>query len=357
MYLLQAAFWDQNIMDLIKGIKDVLPDQQLIGVARQIGAILALLYLSYKAYAMIVGEGRLEVLPLFRPFIIAMVIINFSTLTTILDLPAKGSETYVEPKFRRSIDDVEKAMMTKSELYDKLWTKLLENVNEMKLAYGGSDTENGTILEKGANMVTGGAYDKLSNIGAYFVVFEKMLWVKVTLVFQSFVMWIVTGVFKGMMYCIFFIQLLLLYILQCLGPISIAFSVSGPFKDSWAHWIARYIAVSFYSTIAFIALNISFAILYYGITQENDRIQNLIDSKYSIEQFVAMITHVDSFIGYLLIALVTCVAGILSIPVISTWIISTTGAGGVVFNTVTKAVSTAATMPAKAAGSLSKAVN
>ena len=59
-------FWDPNIMDLIRGIQLQLGSGEFIAIAKEVAAILSLMYLSVKAYAMILGEGRLEIMQLFR---------------------------------------------------------------------------------------------------------------------------------------------------------------------------------------------------------------------------------------------------------------------------------------------------
>src|ERR1700712_2956829 len=84
-------FWDNNIADLITGIKDSLPNQQLTSIAKEAAAVFSLLYLSIKAYAMMIGEGKFEIMPLFRPFIITLVIVNFGLYTTIAGYPGSAS--------------------------------------------------------------------------------------------------------------------------------------------------------------------------------------------------------------------------------------------------------------------------
>src|SRR5690606_39438962 len=54
--LLQAAdpinpFWDENLLDLIEGIRDAIGDGQIPTIARQIAAILTLIYFSVKSFA------------------------------------------------------------------------------------------------------------------------------------------------------------------------------------------------------------------------------------------------------------------------------------------------------------------
>src|SRR5690606_1159992 len=134
-------------------------------------------------------------------------------------------------------------------------------------------------------------------------------------------------------YCIFFIELILLHVLVILGPLSFAFSIAGAFKDSWVTWTARYISVSFYTFIGFIVLNIALAIIMYGLHQEIDRLEQIMAIKDYKELFIKAINRSDSFIGFMLIAIVVALGGIISVPVITTWIIQTAGAGSAFFGT------------------------
>ena len=139
------------------------------------------------------------------------------------------------------------------------------------------------------------------------------------------------GLFKGICYCMFFIQLILKHIMLILGPISFAISIAGPFKDSWVQWTKRFIAISFYSTITYIVLNISFAIVQYGFEQEISRLQYILESEKVIEEFLAKVTDIGSYLGLLIIALLTTLGGILQIPTVAGWVVGGGDGGAVMF--------------------------
>jgi hypothetical protein len=349
-------FWDNNILDLIKGIKDSLPDQQLTTIAKEVAAVFALVYLSVKAYAMIIGEGRFEVMPLFRPFIITVVITNFSLFTEMVGYPGTASGEVGKTNFEANANIMDQDMDTKDKLTDELFKTLIENTTQLKDYYvqsGKADQGMGDQMADAAiNMMSLGASEALTELNAYVTVYEQLLWIKLSLWMQGFITWIVLGVFKGVCYCLFFLQLILLYVLGCLGPISFAFSIAGPFKDSWVQWVARYVAVSFYSTIGFIILNIACAIMNYGINQEISRLSQLLAKKDAVAEFIAAVEHVDNFIGYLFIAMVTAIAGIMSTPVVSSWIIGSVGAGTAFFSTFVNSAKTGGSVGTAVGGRL-----
>lgn len=347
-------FWDKNIFVLIKGIKDSLPEQQLTTIAKEVAAVFALVYLSVKAYAMIIGEGRFEVMPLFRPFIITVIITNFSLFTEMVGYPGTASGEIGKANFEANANIMDDNMATKDKLTDDLFKALIANTTELKDYYVQSNKgDQGTgeqMADAAINIMSLGTADALNELNAYVTVYEQLLWVKLSLWMQGFVTWMVLGLFKGICYALFFLQLVLLYVLGCLGPLSFAFSIAGPFKESWVQWVARYISVSFYSTIGYIILNISCAIMNYGVSQEIERLSQLLARKDAVAEFLASIEHVDNFIGYLFIAMVTAMAGIVSTPIVSSWIIGSVSAGTAFFGTFANTAKAGGSVTSTAAG-------
>lgn len=332
-------FWDQNILDLINGIKSVIPSSSLAGVARSVAAVLSLVYLSIRAYAMIVGEGKLEVMQLFRPFVITMVIINFGLFTALCDMPGNAAGNSAKANFEANATITGELYDRKVQLVDDLFNTIMENTNEIRKLYYDADADNSEWADV-KNAVSLGTREALLNMTASITVYEKLFWIKASVWLQNFVMWIVMGIFKGVCYCIFFIQLILMHILIMLGPLSFAFSIGGAFKDSWITWTSRYISVTFYTFVGFIVLNIALAILQYGLQQEVDRLSQILAIKDYQELFIKAVNRSDNFIGFLLIAVVVAIAGVVSIPIITTWIIQTAGAGNAFLGT---AIATART--------------
>ena len=348
MFLLDTLnpFWDQNILDLIQGIKSSLPSSSLAGIARSVAAVLSLVYLSVRAYAMIAGEGKLEVMQLFRPFVITMVIVNFGLFTSLCDMPGKAAGNAAKSQFEANAMLTGELYERKVQLVDDLLNEIMENKNEIRKLYYDADADNSAWCDV-KNTVSLGTREALLNLSASLTVYEKLIWINASIWLQNFIMWIVMGIFKGICYCIFFIELILLHILIILGPLSFAFSIGGAFKESWVTWTSRYISVTFYTFIGFIVLNIALAIIMYGLHQEIDRLTQILAIKDYKELFIKAVNRSDNFIGFMLIAIVVAIAGIVSIPVITTWIIQTAGAGnaflGTAVNTAKAGVSGATT--------------
>jgi hypothetical protein len=326
-HLLSARFWDPNVFELIEGIRNLLPKEGMVTVAREVAAVLSLVYLSIRAYAMILGEGKFEILQLFRPFVISLVIVNFPLYASLAGYPARAMGEGARAGFEAKAVLMEEKMAEKETLSDKLFQTMMEHTNQIAQLYKGDQGAGTGWLD----IATLGTSSLLAELTASITVYEQMLWAKLSLWIQNLIMWIVLAVFKGICYCIFFIQLILLHILLVLGPLSFAFSVAGAFRDSWVTWTARYISVTFFHTIGFMILNICTAIISYGLQQEVDRLNYVLSLKDAQTQFLAVASHTDNFIGFLFVALLTAMGGIASVPVIATWIIQTAGSGNVLF--------------------------
>lgn len=339
-----STFWDDNIFNLIEGIKAILPQSSAVQSAKQIAAILALIYFAYRAYMMLTGEGKLDISQLLKPFLISMAIINFSTVIDIISMPGKALDATGKANMEDMAQEVNMLYDQKNHLNDSLFTTLIHSTSEIKKGMEKTDgmDDRGAmdyIFAPGQNLT----YDLM----AYITIYEQLMYAKISLFIQGGITWLVIATFKGVCYCIFFIQMILLYILAFLGPFSFAFSLAGPFKNAWATWIGRYLAVSFYSLIAFIVINVALAIVKYGFMQEIQRLSAILAQSDNAEKFFAMVLRIDDFIGFLFIALVVAIAGIMSIPVASSWIIGTASTGGGFFGGVANSVKGTA----KAAGS------
>src|SRR5665213_1319120 len=125
-------FWDQNIMDLIHGIQMQLGSGEFISIAKEIAAVLSLIYLSVKAYAMILGEGRLDIMQLFRPFLITLVIVNFGLYANIAGGLGNAAANTEEGLFQANASHMDDLMYTKDSLSTSFWTRVLDSTSQIR---------------------------------------------------------------------------------------------------------------------------------------------------------------------------------------------------------------------------------
>ncbi len=309
-------FWDVHIIDLVNKLEVAAAGMSLITVAKEIAAAFSLIYIAVRAYAMIAGDGRLEVIPLFRPFLINLVILNMGTFMTILKAPGNQAENLMQTSFNLNAATINDLMDQKSALNETLVGRL----------YAVADSSSMTTHAMHEGDVFASVENAVYDAGISLELTARLVMLKAQLMLIQLITNVIMGVFKGVGYCLFFISVIILTILGILGPLAMAFSIGGAFKDSWIHWASKVIAVSFYKPIGYIILNISCAILNYGFQQEIDRLNNIVSTGDQAE-FISKVLHIDNYLGYLFIALIVAIAGVASTPLISTWFISTSGAG------------------------------
>lgn len=331
------AFWDENIMNLIEGIGSKLSEGDFIKEAQTIAGIFSLLYLSAKAYAMILGEGKLEIMPLFRPFLLTLVIVNFPLFGQIVSSVGSDTQSTAETSFKANAMQMDNLLALKQLKTDSI-IQIIE-VNKQAIEGNLSSASNNAMGVASASVINVPAQlQKLTNsLSSSLLIDVDLMWARISLFFQSLITWIALSLMKGVMYCLFFIQMIFMHILLIIGPITFAFSILGIFRDAWVEWVKRYITISFWGTIAFIVMNIVCTIVWYGLKQEVDRLtyilnqgRDLINPSVATYQavsqatatFFASLNHMDNFLGYLLIGLITAIGGIASTPLVASWIIS-----------------------------------
>lgn len=341
-------FWDTNIINLINGIAAEIPNSDLLSASKKIAGVLALLYFSFIAFKMLLGEEQFDVMKLARPFIIGLCIINFGTLVTILNLPENMGGSASKARFEASAKRLHEQAQVKDSLVRKIELSLFEKLNELQQKNIDKFSEDASIIDLGATVS-----QLMGNVTATITLYYQFANIRMSLWLQGMLNIIIIACFKATCYVIFFIQMILKYILIMLGPYSFAFSIAKPFSSSWSKWVTRYLSVSFYSIIAYAVLNIAFAILHYGHKQEIDRYQQMLSMQGS-DQFWAAMLQISWISVYIIIALIVAFAGIISIPVASSWILGTAETGGSFFGgMMTGALNTAKTATGVATASAS----
>lgn len=358
------GIWDSGIMNLFDQIKAALSNNNalFLPTAKSIATILALIYLSVRAYAMILGEGQIQIMPLLRPFVITLVIVNFGAYCKIVGAIGSGATSAIEAKVEANGEQINLDAASRDTAEQSLLSAIDANSEAIQSKMTQTNQKNDNY-QASADTTWSTAYvgvvtNSINNFGymleSYFEYYVKLFWMRLVLTVDDVISDIALAIFKGVAYCMFFITLILMYVLQILGPISFAFSIAGPFSSSWVEWTRRYIAVSFYPVITYIVINISLAVIDYGLKLETDSMSQLM-SKTNPDFLNALdtVTHKGyDYLGIILIATLATVGGLLQIPTMTSWILGGGSGEGVLFNTA-KALGTSATRGGtKAAGAI-----
>lgn len=307
---------DRFILDLFNGLFLALRNHLSVftGDAQALCAIFMLLYFGIKSYGMIAGDDRLEIMPLLRPFALAMVIMSWSTFVDIINYPAQVITDKGRSLFDDRIDQVDAIALQRMALIDSVSRKLIESSAELE------------EVQQGAN--DDAWYESL---GIDFnVLFDQMkgYFILIMAKFRFFIMqiieYLVISIFQLCSYLVFFLQIIFAGILIILGPFSFAFSVLPGFRDAYIYWLARYISVSLYSAIGYIIMSLSMVLVQYGMEREIELLRYALSNEAA---FIFFVSQNSGGANFFIVSLLIGGLAMLTIPVISTWIISTSGVG------------------------------
>ncbi len=339
---------DKFLLDLFEGLqhKITVLFGTFIADAQALAAIFMLLYFGIEAYKMMAGDKQMEIVALLRPFALGLVLIFWIPFVNLIQEPASYVTATSKAMFYSQLDEIEALSRHRYALIDSVSMELMSQTVEIERAE--DEVKEGKWYEFGIDFSAIG--DKIK--GLWLMVVAKVKY----LLFQV-IEWLCVTIWQVCIYLVFFLQIVFTGILVILGPLSFAFSILPAFRDAYIQWISRFISVSLYACIAYLILSVSCVVMQYGLEKEIEILEFTLVNDY------AFIAYTTLSSGGVNMFVVTCLLGaiaMLTIPFISTWIISTTGvghavaafAGGTVaaVKGVTKAVGTAATAGAGGGG-------
>jgi hypothetical protein len=307
---------DQDMLDLIEGLYDTMSNQHMryVVFAQMLCALFMFLYFSMEAYKMMVGDKRLEIMPLLRPFALSMVIMFWGSFVEIIKKPAALLAEAERENFTKALATLERESRQRYALIDEVGKKLVESSAETeRTAQQMSNTTTGDFFGIGESLDK--LWDKLK--GYYLLVVSKFRFIG-----HQLIEFVAVTFFQVCTYIVFFLQAIFGSILIILGPLSFAFSILPGYRDAYLNWIARFISVSLYSVIAYLVLNMAIEVVRLGILQELAALNRVKDDP---EAFVMYVATSSGSIGSFIVSILVAAIGMLTIPSISTWIINTSG--------------------------------
>lgn len=299
--------------------------------------IMMLFYLSVQAYTLMTGDGKVSLLPLLRPFIFFLIVANWSMFLNLISYPLKQ----IDYKAKRSFTDV------RANINDKygLRLDLQEKVYEVIF----TETQSFQELEDNRNW-----WQKLGDITedvrnrmeAALARGALVLQNRIMLMFERAMETLVVIIFKGCIYVLYYIRIFILAILRMIGPFIFALSVIGAYRDLYLQWISKFVAVSLYSAFAHVAIMLAFILVSVGLDtdiaflRETLALHDPADPQTGATILNMSLRPNGGGMGLIMCA-VTGIFGLISVPLISTWILganSTTALGNKAVSGVTAAV-------------------
>jgi len=300
--------------------------------AQAIAAIASLCYLAVKGYMYMSGDEKWEIMPLLRPFALGLCIIFWMEFVTVLEYPFEIFEARTEGLYDNTNDEIDLLLLEKN----KLTTEMAREISEIAEDVESVSAEDNDSIFGDFSIDLSGIVDEAKSL--YLIIMAKF-----RLLMEQIIQFIVLGFFQGCNYLVHFLQVFFKHILIVLGPIAFALSIFGGFKDSYITWIGRFISVALYSTIARIVLVISLTFVKYALEFEIQVLERLMSDE---NAFILYVTGSGNIQTAFVVSLFVGAIALLTVPVVSTWIVNTSGVGQAVGKMAKGGVS-AATAPMK----------
>ncbi len=292
--------------------------------AKIIAGFMCLVHFAGKAYNYMVGEEEWKIMPLLRPFALLLVIMYWGGYCNIVRWPANSLEGTAYSQIYQKNQEIGEKAAERWENIDiltgRIYTKaaMVDNATDA--------WQNDDFLQSMISSMSVSDYNDLSQklIAGGSWVFKAFLWgftlivEKLGLIFLQF-----------SIVLIIMMQTLFMSILYIIGPLAFGFSVIGIWRNSWSAWTARYLSVSFYSVILFVALSVIYTILGYTLDREITYLKELVtateDPLKDWDEFYEYAGAMTGQACMFIVCIMAACGATMYVPVCSSWIIETSG--------------------------------
>ncbi|MEM9364091.1 MAG: hypothetical protein AAGA43_15730 [Bacteroidota bacterium] len=331
--LLNKLVFDQ--IDQLYGLVRAIADTYLVD-ARSLAAALILVYLSVKAYGIMTGDERFEIMPLVRPFGIVLVILLWQPFIDVLEAPILALENKSEQFTEAKIDRVNQLYKIRNDRLTDLYTKLWSETSELEDA-----------KEDDSFFPSLPSIEEFRNkINAAFVYLQaKLKWA-----LYAVLEFIVIMLFQGMIYLIFYLKVIIAGLLIALGPFAFAVSIIPGFRSSYLKWISRFVSTLLYGVMGYIVLLVALTHVENAVSREIATLNVILQGtpESDVLFYVYTAGHNSSEYSFI-VALLVGALGMLAVPIISNWIITSASSSSVA-NKAVNAAQTAAAAGTKLIG-------
>lgn len=325
-YLQGDAVYETGVMVFLTGLKQSIWTHfdLFITDAQALAAIFMIIFFAIKSYEMMVGDKRMEIMPLLRPFGLAMVIIWWGGFVKMIAFPTDLVASQTEQMFDSVQSDVDGLRFQRANLMLAVANSLYTFQAQADVAEKESDTWYGRAWDAVSSTVKQGIADVVSPL----LELKNRLTVGMQLLFTQLLELLGIWILRVAVYIIFMIQIIYSSILIILGPFSVAVSILPAFRDSFSTWVARFISVNLYSGIAYLIMYLCGLMQEYALQSEISKYQELVGTNGAAADMVKMAAFSANGIlsfGTVIIVFVIGAICMFTVPSISTWIISTSG--------------------------------
>ncbi|MEJ2881057.1 plasmid transfer protein [Pedobacter sp. GR22-6] len=323
-FLQGNGVYEEGMMHFLKAMRNTVWTHYdaFIADAQALCAIFMLVFFAVKSYEMMAGDKKLEVIPLLRPFGLVMLILWWPVFTRVLAYPTDIVAAKTEAMFDGSQVQVNNLRLQRAQLMQQVANALMTVQAETETAKKEADTWYENAWESVKSSVKEGFAEVWNPIVKLRNRLQVSLQLLATSVLETLALWIL----RLCVYIIFMVQIIFSTILIILGPFSVAISILPAFRDSFTTWVARFISVNLYSGIAYLVLYVASLFQQYAMEAEISRYQELVgDDAGRLERLYAFAGNGLLSFGIVIVTFLIGGLTMLTVPSISTWVVSTSG--------------------------------
>ena len=292
--------------------------------AKALAAIFMIIFFALKSYSMMVGDSKLEIMPLLRPFALSIVILWWGVFCNILQFPTTivANKTYDLWNTEQNI--VDNLRLSRADMMITLGDSLYTFQAQTQVAAKQSDD----LSSSGMDMISSAVKSALGAVLNPVMELKNRMEIGLQLLLSQALEIISLWILRIAVFIIFGLQIIYSTILFVLGPFAVAASILPAFRDSFTTWIARYISINLYKGIAYLILWIMGMIQEFAFKSEIAKLQDLLGTNGSgtnLQKLAWFTSNGILSFGEVIIAFIVTAACMFTVPSISTWIISTSG--------------------------------
>lgn len=318
---------DWFMKDFLSGYKTMVWAEYatFIDTARLLGGLMAIVYFAIKSYEMMTGDKELEIMPLLRPFGLCLVIIYWGAFIDMVSIPTTIIANVASQKYEAQQQRINKLRISRATYQYAMINSLYKVSAETSLAADQSSDFMSDPLGSISSTVKDGLSTVVNPILELKEKFNIAISLAITQALEILALWIL----RIAVYSIFMIQIIYSGVLIMLGPFSVAMSILPMFKDSFSTWISRFISVNLYLGVAFIILFVCGILQEFALTSEIQKFKEIVTETgtvVSMEKLLYLRTNGIMSFGVVIVTFIISAIAIFTVPSISTWIVSTSGA-------------------------------
>lgn len=326
-FLQGNGVYDRGFMRFFEGMRDYAHSHfgPFIRDAQALACIFMLIFFSMKSYEMMVGDKKLEVMPLLRPFGLIMLTMWWGIFCKILAFPTDLIAAKTEALFASQNDKINVLRLDRAVYVIALSDQLVEFQATTEMA---SNQAEETDKGLGTVMVDGIKGFFTDNIFAPIAQMKIRMQTSIQLLLTQLLELLAIWILRICVYFVFFIQIVYSTVLVILGPFSLAVSLLPAFRDAFTTWISRFVSVNLYVGVAYLVLYIAGLLQEYALRQEIEKYQSLLDNTGGEDLLSKLYWLAQNGIlsfGLVIASFVVGAIAITTVPSITTWIISTSG--------------------------------